>query len=136
MSRIFSKNTKPELIVRKYLFSRGFRYRKNDRRYPGCPDIVLPKYKTVVFINGCFWHMHEGNPCFVMPRSNQDYWNNKLKRNKQRDEENAAILRNLGWHVIVVWECALSSKLRESTLVNLYESIRESCKYNQILPSG
>jgi DNA mismatch endonuclease (patch repair protein) len=80
MSRIRSKDTKPEEIVRKFLFSKGFRYRKNDRRYPGCPDIVLPKYRTVVFINGCFWHCHEGCSDFVIPKSNQGYWVPKLEK--------------------------------------------------------
>lgn len=106
MSRINSKNTKPEEIVRKFLFSHGFRYRKNDKRYPGHPDIVLPKYKTVIFVNGCFWHMHDCNE-FVLPKSNLDYWLPKLERNKQRDKENIDKLQALGWNVIVIWECEL-----------------------------
>ncbi len=109
MSRITSKNTKPEEIVRKFLFAHGFRYRKNDKRYPGHPDIVLPKYKTVIFINGCFWHMHDCNE-FVLPKSNLDYWLPKLERNKQRDKENIEKIQALGWRVIVVWECELNNE--------------------------
>ena len=90
MSRIRSKDTKPEEVVRKYLFSKGLRYRKNDKRYPGCPDIVLPKYKTVIFINGCFWHMHDNCSGFVMPKSNLEYWIPKLTRNKKREDSGNA----------------------------------------------
>lgn len=106
MSRINSKNTKPEEQVRKFLFAHGFRYRKNDKRYPGHPDIVLPKYKTVIFVNGCFWHIHDCKE-FVLPKSNLDYWLPKLERNKQRDKENIEKLQSLGWNVIIVWECEL-----------------------------
>lgn len=84
ISRIRSKNTKLEEMVRQYLFSCGLRYRKNDKRYPGCPDILLPKYKAIVFVNGCFWHMHEGNPCFSMSKTRRDFWEEKLNRNHQR----------------------------------------------------
>lgn len=106
MSRIRSKNTSVEERVRKYLFSEGFRYRKNDKRYPGHPDIVLPRYKTVVFINGCFWHMHDCAE-FVLPKSNLEYWLPKLERNKTRDNANTEKLEALGWNVIVFWECEL-----------------------------
>lgn len=85
MSRIRGKNTKPEEIVRKYLFSRGFRYRKNDKHLPGTPDIVLPKYKTAIFINGCFWHGHEGCKYFIWPQNNAEFWHNKISTNKARD---------------------------------------------------
>ena len=122
MSRINSKNTKPEEIVRKFLFSHGFRYRKNDKRYPGHPDIVLPKYKTVIFVNGCFWHMHDCKE-FVLPKSNLDYWLPKLERNKQRDKENVKKLQSLGWNVIVVWECELKDK---TVLLTLTETLRNS----------
>lgn len=108
MSRIHAKDTNPETAVRKYLFSKGFRYRKNDKRYPGKPDIVLPKYKTVIFINGCFWHMHEGCRYAVLPKSNTEYWLRKLKRNKQRDGESVRKLKDAGWSVIVIWECELT----------------------------
>ena len=106
MSRIRSTNTKPEEIVRKYLFSHGFRYRKNDKRYPGKPDIVLPKYHTIIFVNGCFWHMH-GCSRSRLPRSNQEYWKPKIERNIQRDAENQQKLEADSWKVIVVWECEL-----------------------------
>ena len=97
MSQIKSKNSKPEESATKYLFSKGFRYRKNVDTLPGSPDIVLAKYKTVVFVNGCFWHMHEGCPKFVWPKSNEEYWTKKLMRNKARDEENKEALEKLGW---------------------------------------
>ncbi len=116
MSRINSKNTKPEEIVRKFLFANGFRYRKNDKRYPGHPDIVLPKYKTVIFVNGCFWHMHDCKE-FVLPKSNLEYWLPKLERNKQRDKENVEKLQSFGWNVIVVWECKLKDKNFLHTLI-------------------
>ena len=115
MSHIRSINSKPEEIVRKYLFSKGFRYRKNVRSLPGCPDIVLPKYKTVIFVNGCFWHMHSC-PRFVWPASNQAYWVPKIQRNVQRDQINAAALQKLGWNVITVWECELKKNVREKRL--------------------
>ena len=116
MSRIKGKNTKPEELVRKYLFSQGFRYRKNDKRLPGSPDIVLPKYKTVIFVNGCFWHGHKGCRCFVWPESNKDFWKNKIETNIARDNKKTAALESLGWKVITVWECELKPKIREQTL--------------------
>lgn len=107
MSRIPSKNTKPEEVVRKYLFSKGYRYRKNVSTLPGKPDIVLPKYKTVVFVNGCFWHGHEGCKWFVAPKTNTDFWNAKFKYNKERDNKNYAKLGEMGWKVLIIWECEL-----------------------------
>ena len=107
MSRIRSKDTKPEEIVRKYLFSKGLRFRKNDRRYPGHPDVVLPKYKTVVFVNGCFWHRHEGCRYASTPATNREFWNQKFERNVERDAREQKELREMGWNVIVVWECEL-----------------------------
>ena len=122
MSRIRSTNTKPEEIVRKYLFSHGFRYRKNDKRYPGKPDIVLPKYRTIIFVNGCFWHMH-GCSRSRLPRSNQEYWKPKIERNIQRDAENQQKLEADGWKVIVVWECELKKRIAEERLSRLCEEI-------------
>lgn len=122
MSHIRSKNSKPEELVRKYLFSKGFRYRKNVRELPGCPDIVLPKYKTVVFVNGCFWHKHDC-PRFVWPSSNEDYWRPKILRNVERDRQNSERLKAMGWSVITVWECELKKKVYEQTLEELIEEI-------------
>lgn len=123
MSRIRSTNTKPEETVRKYLFSNGLRYRKNVRKLPGCPDIVLPKYNAVVFVNGCFWHMHKNCPKFVWPKSNQDYWQKKILNNVARDKENYKKLNDLGWNVFVIWECQLKKQAKESSLNNLYINI-------------
>ena len=123
MSRIHSTNTKPEEYVRKFLFSEGFRYRKNDKRYPGSPDIVLPKYKTIVFVHGCFWHLHEGCKYAVMPKSNVEFWEKKLYGNRERDERNRKELEEMGWTVITVWECQLKKDKREQTLEELYSKI-------------
>lgn len=125
MSRIRSTNSKPEEIVRKYLFAKGFRYRKNDKRYPGKPDIVLPKYKTVIFIHGCFWHMHDCGR-FVWPTSNEEYWKTKIARNIERDENNAALLKQAGWNVLVVWECELKKQFAQSRLGKLVLEIKNS----------
>ena len=125
MSHIRSKNTKPEELVRKYLFSKGFRYRKNVRKLPGCPDIVLPKYKTVIFVNGCFWHKHDC-PRFVWPSSNQEYWIPKITSNVERDERNYSMLRNEGWTVIIVWECELKKAVADARLEKLINEIKRS----------
>ncbi len=119
MSRIRSKDTKPEELVRKYLFSQGFRYRKNVKTLPGCPDIVLPKYKTVIFVNGCFWHMHEGCRYFVWPKSRQEYWEKKLYGNRDRDAKNYELLRNMGYRVVIVWECELKPSNQNYLLNNI-----------------
>lgn len=124
MSHIRSTNSKPEEIVRKYLFSKGFRYRKNVRNLPGTPDIVLPKYKTVIFVNGCFWHKHSC-PRFVWPSSNQTYWKAKITGNVERDQKNALLLQSQGWKVIVVWECELKKAVREERLSKLCGEILE-----------
>ena len=124
MSRIRNKDTKPEVTVRKYLFSSGLRYRKNVRTLPGCPDIVLQKYNTAVFVNGCFWHVHSGCAKSVWPKSNTDYWKNKLVSNMERDRNSTRKLSKLGYNVIVVWECQLNKKCREKTLTALTEKIK------------
>lgn len=123
MSRIRSKDTTPEILVRSYLFSKGLRFRKNDKRYPGSPDIVLPKYKTMVFVHGCFWHLHDGCKYAVMPKSNVEFWEKKLYGNKERDERNKKELEELGWKVITVWECELKKDKVEQTLARLYTQI-------------
>ena len=128
MSRIKGKNTRPEELVRKYLFSQGFRYRKNDKRLPGSPDIVLPRYKTVIFVNGCFWHGHEGCRYFVWPESNKDFWKNKIETNIARDNKKTAALESMGWKVITVWECELKPKIREQTLSYLVNKLWEDKK--------
>lgn len=123
MSRIRSTNTKLEELVRKYLFAKGFRYRKNDRRYLGKPDIVLPKHRTIVFVHGCFWHYHENCPYCVMPKSNTEYWRPKLENNRNRDRKNIDELRAAGWRVIVVWECELKGKTSDARLESLASEI-------------
>lgn len=128
MSHIRSKNTRPEELVRKYLFSQGFRYRKNVKALPGCPDIVLPKYKTVIFVNGCFWHKHDC-PRFVWPSSNQEYWIPKITANVERDEKNHFLLQNSGWNVIVVWECELKKANVTNRLEKLVAEIKEESLY-------
>ena len=125
MSRIRNKDTKPEEFVRKYLFSKGFRYRKNDARLPGKPDIVLPKYKTVVFVNGCFWHGHTGCRYFVWPKNNSEFWREKIIGNIARDQKNYELLRELGWHVFVIWECELKRSVMEKTLDSLINNIKQ-----------
>ena len=124
MSRIRSTNSKPEEIVRKFLFANGFRYRKNVRTLPGCPDIVLPKYHTVIFVNGCFWHKHDCKR-FVWPASNEDYWKKKILRNVERDGVNIKKLEELGWRVFVVWECELKKTAVNECLNGLIEKIRK-----------
>ena len=128
MSHIRSKNTKPEELVRKFLFSQGFRYRKNVKTLPGCPDIVLPKYKTVIFVNGCFWHKHDC-PRFVWPSSNQEYWVPKITANVERDKKNYLLLQNSGWNVVIVWECELKKAAMVNRLERLVSEIREETSH-------
>lgn len=123
MSHIRSTNSKPEEIVRKYLFSKGFRYRKNVRTLPGCPDIVLPKYHTVIFVNGCFWHRHDCGR-FVCPSSNTEYWIPKINRNVERDKQNHKKLIDMGWKVLIIWECELKKNVREDRLERLIKEIK------------
>ncbi len=125
MSRIKGKDTKPEMIVRRYLHAHGYRYRINVKRLPGTPDIVLRKYRTVIFINGCFWHGHEGCRYFVIPKSNTPFWEKKIERNRQRDVEKRIRLRRLGWHTIIIWECELKPKNRLTTLQALEQTLNK-----------
>lgn len=119
MSHIRGKDTKPELIVRRWLWRQGYRYRINVTAMPGKPDIVLPRYSTVIFVNGCFWHAHEGCDKYRVPLTNSDFWNSKFKRNRERDERNYKVLHNMGWFVLVVWECQLDKSTRRDTLLAL-----------------
>lgn len=123
MSRIKGKDTKPEEMVRKYLFAQGFRYRKNDPKLPGKPDIVLPKYRIVIFVNGCFWHHHDCR-YFVWPKNNVEFWKEKIDRNVERDSANVEKLNESGWHVITIWECQLKNS-SEETLSDLANEIRD-----------
>ena len=116
MSRIKGKNTKPEMLVRKFLFANGYRYRLNVKTLPGKPDIVLPKYKTVIFINGCFWHGHEGCRYFVIPKTRTEWWINKISDTQKRDRDAENQLKMLGWKVIVIWECELKKDALNKTL--------------------
>lgn len=119
MASIHSRDTKPEMTVRRWLHSRGFRYRVNVKRLPGSPDIVLRKYRTVIFVHGCFWHGHEGCRYFVLPKSNTEFWTAKITRNRERDAERRQQLSRMGWHTIVLWECQLRPKTREATMAEL-----------------
>lgn len=126
MSHIHGKDTKPEEIIRKYLFSRGYRYRKNDSRYPGKPDVVLPKYHTAIFAHGCFWHRHPGCRYATTPATNSEFWQKKFDQNVARDKKVQEKLKADGWNVIVVWECELSRKADcEERLQRLEREIRE-----------
>lgn len=123
MSKISSKETKPEIIVRKFLFSNGFRYRKNDRRYPGTPDMVLPKYKVIIFINGCFWHGHKCK-AGKLPKTNRNVWEKKINNNTLRDKKNKLKLEKSGWKVLVVWQCELKKNDKKNlTLDKLIKNI-------------
>ncbi|WP_290393643.1 very short patch repair endonuclease [uncultured Duncaniella sp.] len=118
MAAIKGKDTKPEIIVRKYLFSRGLRFRVQVKKLPGNPDIVLPKYKTVIFVNGCLWHGHEGCKYFRLPKSNVEFWKEKIERNIERDRESMQALLDLRWKVIRVWECELRNKANREVTLN------------------
>ena len=119
MAAIRAKNTKPEIIVRKFLFSKGFRYRLYHKRLPGHPDLVMRKYRTCIFVNGCFWHGHDNCKAFKMPKTNTEFWKDKIERNKTRDKEGLMQLSKMGWHTIVVWECQLKPSIRLQTLTAL-----------------
>jgi DNA mismatch endonuclease (patch repair protein) len=123
MSKIHGTDTKPEIMLRKELFGRGFRYRKNVANLPGKPDIVLPKYRAVIFIHGCFWHQHPGCKESARPKSRQEYWEAKLNRNIERDALNVEKLKNLGWRVYIVWECELRPQCKRQTMDNLIDGL-------------
>lgn len=123
MSRIRSKDTKPEMLVRKFLFSRGFRYRLHKKKLPGKPDIVLSKYKTVIFIHGCFWHGHEGCRYFVIPKTRTDWWMTKISQNQQRDKLNMQKLEEMGWRVVEVFECGLKPEKIQDKLNSIVSQL-------------
>lgn len=127
MSQIKGKGAKSEELVRKYLFSKGFRFRKNCTRLIGKPDIVLPKYKTVIFVNGCFWHKHEGCKYFVWPKNNAEFWRKKITSNAERDAYNYDYLAQLGWKVLIVWECELKKDVVEGTLKKIVYDLQGEC---------
>ena len=125
MSKIGGKNTKPEILVRKFIFSKGFRYRINVKTLPGKPDIVLPKYKTIIFVNGCFWHGHNCKKG-KLPSSNTDFWKEKISNNKSRDAKNSDLLVKLGWKVIIIWQCEISKIDNRTKILNkLLEDIKQ-----------
>lgn len=125
MSMIKGKNTKPELLVRKFLFKNGYRYRLNYAKLPGSPDIVLPKHQTVIFINGCFWHGHDGCKYYVLPKTRKDWWLQKITKTKKRDKFNSDKLKELGWSVQIIWECKLKPISFEKTLNQLLEELQD-----------
>ena len=124
MSRIKGKNTKPEMLVRQFLHARGCRYRLHVKDMPGKPDIVLPKYKVVIFIQGCFWHGHADCRYYVVPKTKTEWWLNKINGNKTKDITNIQLLKKAGWQVIEIWECELRSKNRNQNLTNLWEYLQ------------
>lgn len=126
MSRISGKDTKPEMIVRKFLHSNGFRFRLHVKDLPGKPDIVLPKYNTIIFVHGCYWHAHEGCKYFKIPKTRTEWWKNKLYSNKERDEGNIKELKEIGWKVIVIWECKLKPDIFQETLEHVILEVEEN----------
>jgi len=132
MSQIKGKNTKPEILVRKFLFSKGFRYRLHVKNLPGNPDIVLPKYKTDIFVNGCFWHGHKGCRYFVLPKTRTEWWLQKIKGTWLRDKEAEIKLQVLGWKVIVIWECELKTDKLQDTLMTLISELQKTISPIQI----
>src|SRR5690606_1282669 len=128
MSRIRGKDTQPELVVRRFLFSNGFRFRLHDGKMPGKPDVVLKKYRNVVFVHGCFWHGHDGCRNFVVPKTRTDWWLNKINQNRQKDRECTAALALLGWKVYIIWECELKRDKKEKTLTQLVSFLQNSWK--------
>lgn len=128
MSRIRATDTKPEMLVRKFLHARGFRYRLHDKKLPGKPDLVFPKYKTVLFVNGCFWHGHQNCKYFVIPKTRTEWWQQKIKETAKRDRKNYKILKELGWNILIVWECELKSYKKNKTMEKIRRKIEEKVK--------
>ena len=126
MSHIHGKGTKPELKVRQWLWRHGYRYRLNVKGVPGKPDIVMRRYRTAIFVNGCFWHGHEGCDKFKMPQTNVAFWEHKIRRNQERDQQNYQLLHDNGWQVIAIWECQLTSKLLEITMLQVELQLNEN----------
>lgn len=123
MRRIRSKNTRPEILVRRFLFSHGFRYRIHAKTLPGTPDLTIVGLRTCIFINGCFWHGHQGCSLYKLPQTNISYWREKIKRNIERDHEALVALKAQGWHTVEIWECQLRPKEREQTLQGLLRTL-------------
>lgn len=126
MSHIRSRNTKPEVLLRKELHRLGYRYRINVRKLPGTPDIVLAKYRTCIFVNGCFWHGHQGCSKFVMPKTNESFWADKIRNNRERDLKNAAMLEATDWKVITIWECQLNKEVLEETVSSIRKQLDDN----------
>ena len=125
MSRIKGKDTKPEILIRKFLFSKGYRYRLHDKNLSGKPDIVLPKYKTVILVHGCFWHGHKGCKYFVIPKTRTAWWTTKINNNRKSDTKNFKLLTLDNWKVITIFECKLKPKLRDKTLSRLLKNLNK-----------
>ena len=132
MSQIKGKNTKPEIIVRRFLFAQGYRYKLHDRKLPGAPDIVLPKYRSVIFIHGCFWHGHDNCKYYVVPKTRTEWWLAKILGNKQRDKENFVKLRRMGWRILNIFECELKTYERAKTLRKVLRFVSSKQKKNVI----
>ena len=124
MQQIRSRDTKPEMQVRKFLHAQGFRYRLHDKKLPGKPDIILPKYRTVIFVNGCFWHGHEHCKYYAVPKTRTDWWLNKINTNKANDAKAVKALKKEGWKIITVWECILTPAKVEVALLSLLKKIQ------------
>lgn len=127
MSRIRGKDTKPEMLVRRFLHSNGFRYRLHVKELPGKPDIVLPKYKTVIFVHGCFWHGHENCKYYVVPKTRTEWWEGKINTNKINDETAYNRLQSLGWTTIYIWECELKEKSKHDYLNEIFKYLKNKC---------
>lgn len=132
MASIKGADTRPEMLVRRYLHGRGFRYSLHSKRLPGRPDLVLRKYGTVIFVHGCFWHGHPGESCYRKPSSNVEFWEEKIRRNKERDAADVAALEALGWHVLIVWECEISKKRFDQTMINLVRDLNNYLEVEHI----